>query len=159
MLWRTKQRSSPRNSSSRAKTRATKPPRSTRKLSSSALEFWFPQARLWETSDRALLYEAPEEFHTEETGIEIEFQKATRDIADKGHKSIPEIRGEQNSVGVHARGAKTFAKSITLRCGPMALLANRCSRTKTEMRLCFRTDRQKTKAQRQRCKRAAQAQE
>ena len=54
----------------------------------------FTQARLWETSDGALLYEAPEEFHSEETGIEIELQKATVELSNKGHDLIPEVRGE-----------------------------------------------------------------
>ena len=52
------------------------------------------QARLWEASEDALIFEAHESFEAEATSTEIELMKAARNLADSGHELIVDTWGE-----------------------------------------------------------------
>ena len=95
------------------------------------LRIGFTQARLWESSDGALLYEAPVEFQPEETGVEIELQKATKELTDKGHDLVPEVRGDQRGHCCN-RCKKNLKFSNFAKSDSMDMPANHCPATKVE---------------------------
>ena len=59
------------------------------------------QARLWEMSEDALLFEMPVDFVPEETGVDIELSKATQKMIDNGHSLQPTVRGEKTGAHLH----------------------------------------------------------